>query len=166
MKLFDVDIKKLAILLLPTFLRQSLFLALIGSAVRALGQTHIEFAKYREDVDYRRNHNGQVCYLQAALNDSLDTELRRIRISDTYRTMPVVFYPVDDEKPVVFDSSTPVVFERQDLFGANMQDFEVLVPADVFAVQTDIYNRSEKEIVARSIINQYRLAGKRFIIKN
>lgn len=171
MKTLDLDLKKLATLLLPTFLRMPLFLALTGAATRALQHAHIDFGKYRMDADYRRHHTGQVCYLQAALNDTLDAELRRIRIHDTLRVTPVMFYPDADLKPVVFVDAgqsdfEPVVFGREALFGAEKQDFEVFVPQDIFAVASDINARTPREITARSIINRYKLASKRYLIKN
>lgn len=171
MKTLDIDIKKLAVLLLPTFLRKPLLQALVGSTTRALQQTHINFGKYRTDVDYRRNHNGQVCYLQAALNDTLDSESRRIKITDTHRTVPVLFYPEQAEKPVVFSKEIPtlahpVLFGRESLFGENKQDFEVSVPIDIFVVGQNSYSRLPNEIIARNILNRYKLAGKRYILKN
>ena len=58
MSVYDVKIKRLALLLLPTFLRRPLMAALVQSAVQGVSVLHGFFMQWRTDRDYRLTHNG------------------------------------------------------------------------------------------------------------
>ena len=72
---YDVNFKRLALLLLPTFWRRPLFAAMAYAAVSPLQYLHTRFILWKRESDYRLEHNGQVCYLRALLNDKF--RLRR-----------------------------------------------------------------------------------------
>ena len=82
MSVYDVKIKRLALLLLPTALRKPLVAAFMQSAVQGCSVLHGEFMRWRDDKDYRLWHNGQVCHLRAVLNDTFDQTERRITVDD------------------------------------------------------------------------------------
>lgn len=74
MKAFEIDYKKLAVLLTPTFLRKPVFTALVRILMQPLTTLHLTFRTKRDDHLFNLAHNGQVCYLKDALNslDDLD----------------------------------------------------------------------------------------------
>ena len=82
MSVYDIKIKRLALLLLPTALRKPLVAAFMQSAVQGCSVLHGEFMRWRDDKDYRLWHNGQVCHLRAVLNDTFDHTERRITVDD------------------------------------------------------------------------------------
>ncbi len=81
MSLYDLKIKRLALLLLPTFYRKPLIAAFAQSMVQGVNIVYGNFMRWRQDKQYRLSHNGQVCYLRAVLNDQFDPIERRITIT-------------------------------------------------------------------------------------
>ena len=71
MSKYDVKFKRLALLLLPTFLRRPLIAAVAYASVIPVQYLYVRFIRWKQDTDYRLNNNGQVCYLRAVLNDML-----------------------------------------------------------------------------------------------
>ena len=77
--IFDIDFNKWIATILPTFLRRRRVFAFCRAlcAPLFLGSDGLynRFLRTRGDHIYRLRHNGQVCYLRAALNDAFN--LRR-----------------------------------------------------------------------------------------
>lgn len=82
MKLFQIDYRRLVVLLLPTFLRRSRMYAFLTGMVFGVEELHRRFTRSRDANLLRCRRNGQVCYLRALLNDELDAVQRRIRLDD------------------------------------------------------------------------------------
>ena len=140
---FNLDIPKLTSLLTPTFLRREK----LSAWLRAL---HYPLIKVADDFNVNRNanlynlaHNGQVCYLRAALNDKFDISLRRIKIAEGNRYKREYIYTDGEKKPKYLGVMYTGV------------DFIVLVPAELQ------YNDYEM----RYIIDFYKLASKRYKIE-
>ena len=82
MSKYEVNIKRFALLLVPTFWRRPILATLAYAMVSPLGYLHTRFVLFRRDTVYRLTHNGQVCYLRAVLNDQFDPIERRITITE------------------------------------------------------------------------------------
>lgn len=82
MRLFQIDYRRLVVLLLPTFLRRSRMYAFLTGMVFGVEELHRRFTRSRDANLLRCRRNGQVCYLRALLNDELDAVQRRIRLDD------------------------------------------------------------------------------------
>lgn len=82
MRLFQIDYRRLVVLLLPTFLRRSRMYAFLTGMVFGVEELHRRFTRSRDANLLRLRRNGQVCYLRALLNDELDAVQRRIRLDD------------------------------------------------------------------------------------
>lgn len=98
--------------------------------------------------------------MQAVLNDALDGELRRIKIEDAQRKEAVVFYPSNDEKPVVFccdGSLGKTTFYPDAVIGVERVDFIVRVPVVVLSKVT-------AKIQLKNLLDYYKLASKRYTI--
>lgn len=81
-RIYDVNIKRLALLTLPGWLRRPVAAALIYAGVSTLGRSLQELRSYRRSTGYRLGHNGQTRKLRGALNDMFDPDKRRIGIED------------------------------------------------------------------------------------
>lgn len=149
---YDLDIKKLAVLLTPTFWRSESFLAWLQSLVQPLRDVHYNFVQNRSDDLYIMAHNGQVCYLRDALNDHFDVSERRIRIVDGNQYKRQYIYTRGEEKPRYL--GTMYLYDRSDYDDTGV-DFVVLVPQ---GFDTESY-------AMKALIDLYRLGSKRYKIK-
>lgn len=159
--IFNVNIKRLALLTLPTWLRRPLAGALIYAGVTPLGRLLQELRTYRNATRYRLNHNGQVCKLRGVLNDEFDPELRRIEIEDSDSMesgeASTAWQRETGRWVMVPQRRTGVVsIHREGFSGASGYDFWVTMPEEL--------RDSETETRLRAIVNMYKLASKRYAI--
>lgn len=99
MSKYNVNYKRLALMLLPTLLRHRLMSAILYAAMSPIEALHARLLTLRENARYRLYHNGQVCYLRAALCDLFDPGQRRITITDTPATDTLWIYTRDKVYP-------------------------------------------------------------------
>lgn len=157
---YDISVKRLALLLLPTFWRRPLFAALAYAAVSPLQSLHTRFMRWRQDTDYRLRYNGQVCHLRAVLNDLFDPGERRITVTDNAENVGYISLPRRDaDRSVRFPargSGRGVILNRRGYGGVNGYDFWVNLPIA-------LYGKVDLAQVA-GVVNTYKLASKRFSI--
>lgn len=158
---FKVNIKRLALLVLPTWLRRPLVGALIYAGVTPLGRLAQELRKYRSTTRYRLRHDGQVCNLRGVLNDEFDPEIRRITVEDRDSATPIeasIIYRREVARWVMVpcQGSGAVIIHREGFSGTSGYDFWVNVP--------DELRSAGIETRMRAIINTYKLASKRYTI--
>ena len=167
MSKYDIDFKRLAMLLLPTALRRPRLSALAQVLMAPISRLGGELGDYRKEKDYRLRHNGQTCYLRAVINDRFDPVLRRIEIvEEDVDTLTPVVYPREDHTPLVIryrnvtdSEGNPLeqtLFFRRGFGGTDRIDFWIRVPQAVR--ETSTYS----ELSLRALANQYRLTSKRF----
>jgi len=124
------------------------------------------FTTNRNTNLYVLAHNSQVCYIQAALNDTFDAVSRGIWIGDPVFDDPEYIYMVDEDKPmwlglVSEEGSTPYadpapLYTIGEIYSGAGETFIVHVPSAVYAA-LDV-NR------LKALINFYRLPARRFSI--
>ena len=136
---YDVNFKRLALLLLPTFWRRPLFAAMAYAAVSPLQYLHTRFILWKRESDYRLEHNGQVCYLRALLNDKFDPIDRRITITETVENVGFI-----------------TLHKREEDAEVSGYDFWVNIPLALYD-KLDITQ-------VRAVVDAYKLASKRFSI--
>ncbi len=160
MSKYDVNFKRLALLLLPTFLRKPLLGALVYAAVSPLNYLHTKFVLFQRSTDYRLTHNGQVCYLRAVLNDQFDPIERRITITeDATGTGPLMLWRRSEDRAQLLpmrESGTAFIVNRRGFDGVNSFDFWVNIPVALLEA-VDVTR-------LKAIVNTYKLASKRFSI--
>ena len=149
---FNVNWKKLAVLLTPTFLRGEKITAWLELIIEGVNQVHYQWLQLRKNNIYSLAHNSQVCYLRAALNDRFDNEQRRILIVDGNKYEREYIYTRGEQKPYFL--GTLFIYSREDYADTGV-DFIVRVPSDL------IYN----EVEMQALIKFYKLASKRFKIE-
>ncbi len=147
---FQLDIKKLVVLLLPTFLRHHKMVAWLHSLITPLIFLYNDFMQQREKHLYRLNHNGQVCYLRKALNDEFDREQRRIRIIDGNQYNREYIYTRAENRPKYLGR----------MYLRSRSDYEDTGVDFIVEVPKDTYN----EIEMKALIDYYKLASKRYKI--
>lgn len=162
--LFEIDYKRLVLLLLPTFLRQPRIFAFFWAMAYAVSELHGQFCKQRNKNIRRIQNNGQVCHLQRLLNDEFDSGERRISVSgedtdgdwlfawDEEISSQLLVYGEpgsSKEKPIV-----PIVCNEISI-NSDTPFFTVSVPSSV-TVEID---------KLRNLLNEYKLLSKQYIIK-
>ena len=159
MSAYDVNIKRLGLLLLPTFLRRPLMTSLLYAVLTPLSYLHTRFLIFRQDAAYRLGHNGQVCDLRAVLNDTFDPELRRITVTDTAQYVGVLFVWLREEAQGMLvphrDAGTMLLINRRGFGGVSGYDFAINIPLEM---------RGLDESRLKAVVNTYKLVSKRFAI--
>lgn len=152
MQLFRIDWDRFVLLLLPIRLRVTELFVMARAIIQPVMSVHSRFMLNRADNLYKMSHNGQVCHLRAMLNDTFDTQLRRITIEDTRRYDWTFVYKENADKPLLLET---VVIASEQFTTGEGTDFTVFVPSSIsFSVKPQMI----------SLINFYKLAGKRYSI--
>lgn len=160
MSVYDIRIKRFALLLLPPRWRKPLLAAWVQSSVQPINVLYGQFMRWRSETEYRLGHNGQVCYLRAVLNDLFDPIDRRITITDEVEEQAdQTWYHRQAETTRLLpirETKHPFIIERRGFGGINGFDFWINIPLSLYA--TIELSR------LRAIVATYKLASKRFSI--
>ncbi|SHG98140.1 hypothetical protein SAMN05443549_109106 [Flavobacterium fluvii] len=150
---YDIDYKKLAVLLLPTFLRKPVLTAYLQALLVPISQLHYTWLQKRLDDWYVLNHTGKVFSLRNVLNDKLDVASRRIYITDGNAFPRKYIYTRAEKKPVFLGKL--FIYQNSEYLNTGV-DFIVFVPQEV--IDTKINE-------LHSQIRKYKLASKRYQIR-
>lgn len=169
--IFDINFDKWIASMLPTFLRRRRLFAFCRALCSPfyLGEAGIytRFLQVRGDHIYRLSHNGQVCYLRAALNSAFGLK-KGFEIDDAedYNgewiyakdpTMPHQLLAVDEQKnPLQAEGEPPPehptpLLADEAMLNAPRNSFIVRVPGNIYATQLDM---------VKAIVEQYKLPSK------
>lgn len=165
MEQMKIDYSKLAVLLLPTFLRQPILMSLARILMVPLQRLHDEHHAARDERMYQLRHTSQICHIKDALNRefavgnyaSIPDYAAGFEIEDinaigdwvmTYDEVPafadVHTMTKDDDYLLVYDEA---------IITQATQSFIVYVPKEIE------FNTSLPKV--RAIVEQYRLASRR-----
>lgn len=157
--IFKVDFDKLILTVLPTFLRRSMVFAVCRAMCAPIVSLYARFSESRYDHIYALTHNGQVCYLRAALNEAFHTTGFEIVDYDDHRGewlfaktegMTDHLYAVDEELKDPENTPVPVLADEVRL-NLAMNSFIVQVPGMIYATQLD---------KVKSVVDKYRILSK------
>ncbi len=138
----------------PSRLRRPFMFLWLNALVAPIRWLYTEFVKYRHLANYKMEHNGQVVYLQKVLNDRFDGADKRIRISDGSKYDRVYIFNSQEKKPQYLSK----IFLHDHLsYRDTGADFRVHVPEEI-----SVWTNSSLMAEFRSILNYYKLAGKRY----
>ena len=151
MRIFELNLRRLVILLLPTFLRKSRLVAWLQILIAPLEQLQYSFNQKQNSDLVTLTHNGQKCYLRKILNDTFDQGLRRIRIEDMTHFNAVYIYTEAENKPVYLEEKYLYTSGEMQVNGVN---FSVYIPNELRA----------REVEIKALIEAYKIASKRYII--
>lgn len=159
----QIDYRKLAVLLLPTFLRRPVMMAILRVFMYPLQSLHDQHQAARTQRMYELRHTSQICYIKDALNNEFGItdyasgfEIQDINAPGNW----VWAYDegvdrFDDEQHMLFDNPTWIHDYAAILPPTSA--FTVLVPAQITIDETN-------DARIRSIVNKYRLASRTFEI--
>jgi len=165
MSVYDVDIDVVSDLNVPVRLRQQVMTAWLRVLVSPVVYLQGQFNAFKASTLYYLGHNSQVCYMQAALNDTFDPVDRGIFISDGPYEDPIYSYLDDEDKPVFIDLDSEVgdsvipdpdpvpLYTDIETYSLGVQ-FVVNVPSAVAGMPGYDVN------YLRGLVNKYRLPGK------
>lgn len=162
-KYYDINYAQYAMQLLTNNYRTDMVIAIIKAITAPLNEIHTQFDTLRTGIDF--NTYSQVCYMQGLLNDNFDPLERRIRIRNAALNMDTYLYWKEiKKKPVkVYKESSvdfiPRIENRDFLIGTTNIDFEVILPIGYILSE-------EEDNRMRNLLNQSKLASKRYIITN
>lgn len=165
-KFYTVNWRTFIILNMPVLLRKAKAIKWLEVLFAPVVWLHLEFLAFRKQALYKVSHNSQICYLQAALNDSFDNIQRRIIIRNAILREPLWFYEQEENKPVKFyeeSDNKPVYFREESEFIGDGADFLVLVPADLKPGNTQEENALLIKMTGQ--IDYYKLYVKNYIIQ-
>jgi hypothetical protein len=168
--MFEIDLKRFVLQLLPSFYRQPLIFGLLRAAIVGLQEVYNQFSEARAAHIYRLSHNGQVCYLRAVLNDAYQSPtgvkfdiltverdgewLYAITEDGSHITLAAPEDSFDDNGKYQDDSTAVPVLTSEEKLTAQQNDFVVTVPSD-------LYQSNLTEIAA--LVDKYKLISKRAI---
>lgn len=160
MSKYEINFKRLALLLLPTFWRKPIIGAITYATVSPLCYLHTRFILFRRESNYRLTHNGQVCYLRAVLNDQFDPIERRITVTEDADTMGILMLRNREEDKAILlparETGRAIIVNRRGFDGINGFDFWINIPL-VLLETVDVTR-------LKAIVSTYKLASKRFSI--
>lgn len=160
MSKYEVNFKRFALLMLPTFWRRPILATIAYAMVSPLSYLHTRFVLFRRETIYRLTHNGQVCHLRAVLNDQFDPIERRITITQDAASAGVLMLHMREEEQAFLlplrETGRAFIVNRRGFGGINGFDFWVNIPISLY----DTVDVSR----LRAIVGTYKLASKRFSV--
>jgi hypothetical protein len=160
MNKFEINYKRLVLLLLPTFLRKELLVAFLRAATSPVVTRYNLFLTNRSNNLYRLRMNGQVCYLRRVLYDAFPEAGGAIRIEDGVTVgwwlyaWDADYDPYSNYLPITDDGT---VFCDKSTILEGVSGFTVIVPRALFNANNDAK--------LRSLLNNYKLLSKSYTIQ-
>ena len=102
--MFNIDFDILINWITITFLRKGKFIAFLMSCVDPIITLNDNLKEFRNKIIYRLHHNGQVCYLEAVMNDHFDDSERRVYIEDGQVNTGTFIYTLGEDQPLFLPS--------------------------------------------------------------
>ncbi|MDU1893039.1 MAG: hypothetical protein E6767_20375 [Dysgonomonas sp.] len=159
MNYYKIDYKRLVSLLLPVILRGKMLIALLQAVSLPVAKLHASFMSFRNDILYKANHNGQVCYMEAMLNDNFDFTARRIYISDAEsEEWGRMLWREYLDRPVMLRHDQFFMLQSERFIGADGIDFVANIPIDLNIEGNELQRMN-------SLIRYYKYAGMRYTIR-
>lgn len=162
--IFNINFPRLLINLLPTFLRQPVIYGILHAAGYVLdSKTYKSFTEARKEHNYKLNHNDQVCYLRAVLNDAfgggfdiLEVEAKGewlYAITESGTGILLTVGESGNATEVVGGEKVPLVYNEA-LLNAPRNSFIVSMPYNIY--QTRLH-------AVAALVDKYKLISKRAI---
>lgn len=153
--MFDIDFNNVVVWLTHRRVLTVFNVAWLKALISPIADLYNEFKAYREDILYKLNHNSQVCYIEAALNDAFDIVERRIYTSDAGGEMVTLINRDTDGDALIIDDDANggIIIHNDSAYFGGSYDFIVNIP----------YQFTDAEMYRlKALVDYYKLAGKRF----
>ncbi|WP_336834420.1 hypothetical protein [Sphingobacterium siyangense] len=152
-KVYDIDLKKLVVLLLPTFIRTEKLIAFIWCLILGIRTVHFKLLALWYDTDKEMDVTPQVFSLRKLLNDYFDSDGRSIRIEDATRNERSYLFTEGEQRPLFLGERA--IYTADELRSGKA--FVVIVP--------EALNNTAETARLKAMINKYKLAGTKYIIR-
>ncbi|SFB79870.1 hypothetical protein SAMN05421780_101531 [Flexibacter flexilis DSM 6793] len=151
-----IDFNKLAQDLLPSILRKSKRLAMLGVMLSPLATMYATWLVFLANAQKQALYNGQTIVLESILNDVFDPMLRRITLNNIANEIEPVFFPKNElaGEPVYIDKDTEPMYIGLYADYLNATGLEVIVPIEL----------NGNELAIKSQLNRYLIASVKYII--
>lgn len=159
MRIFDLDITKLAKMLLPTFWRKPRIIALVTILTMPLADLYSQFLDYKKATEYKMSFTPQVCQLERLLNDKYDNIQRRIYIENPVPVAIDYLYYKIENKPIYLyrkSDNKPNFIYRQNTYNDVNSDFTITIPLELQGLN---------EVELRALVNYYKLFSKTYTVR-
>ena len=154
--MFDVNWSTVINWLMHPELRTAFNINFLNALLTPFNALYNTFKSYRDDNIYKLNHNGQVCYLEGALNDAFDIDLRRMTITDAGGLdVTLLATDADADQFIILDDDATGAFILSNDSGYNDGEWDFIVTIPY------LFSSSEK-FRLRALVDFYKLAGKRY----
>ena len=154
-----IDYTKLAVLLLPTFLRGSRLISLMQVLMQPLQRLHDSLQTNHAARLYQLQHTAQICHIKQALNDAFGItdyqcgfEIQDIDARGEWLMTYDETTAFEDNHLIAHDTAQDVLSDESTI-AVITQSFTVLVP-------TEIWTNPDKMTQVRYLTNRYRLASR------
>lgn len=161
---YEIDYKKLAVLLTPTFLRKSVFTAFIRVLMQPISTLHTLFRQNRTEHLFSLAHNGQVCYLKDALNTEFGLDYSNgFEIKDISAEGNFIF--AYDETEWLQDTNRVWLLSGSPNYTMAYDEAAITAITETFIVYcprtaTSFTNGKPTDPRVASIVEQYRLVSR------
>ena len=153
MDFFSLNFSILRKQLVPVRMRTDRVQAWLRALTQPIEKLFEAFTTSRNANNYYLVHNGQICHMEAVLNDRFDASLRRIAIRNGPFFDPIYVFLEYEDWPVYLATDDELTIDTPD-YEAPMYLF-VYCPGSVGVYTLD----EQKEM--RGLIEKYRLPSKR-----
>ena len=161
MSFYSVDFDLLIKRLLPTQKRDTWHLEWLASIIKGVKNIYDDFTTFKTETLRQLSLNSQKLLFEKAINDDVDSTLKRIYIDNSADDLEdSYFYQLSEGQDDAFCYKlTEEPFSGRYMYSIreylSPYDFTVFVP-------TALINEVEK---IKAIVNFYKLAGKRYLIE-
>lgn len=152
-KVYDVDLKKLVVLLLPSFMRTEKMIAFIWCLIVGIRTVHFKLLALWYDTDKEMEVTPQVFSLRKLLNDYFDSVNRSIRIEDASLHERSYIFTAGEHRTLFLGERA--IYTADELRSGT--GFVVIVPESL--------NNTAETARLKAMINKYKLAGTKYIIR-
>lgn len=155
---YNVDVYKLGLQLLPLLLRKRVLFAFLCALLSPFHLLAELFKTFRSSSLKRLNVNGQVIYIEKALNETFDLKNGEIYLSDTDNLMGSgsMLYPQPEQSVVIFSGDeSEILYIPSGGDGKANGDYIVNVPS---------FLETELESI-KTIVEYNKPAGRSYVIK-
>ena len=155
---YNLDIYKFALHLIPPSLRKSKLTVILNVLLYPFGLLYQAFGAFRNNSLKRLNINGQVIYIEKALNDAYNLDKKEIFITDVDSSAEgdSIIFPDNEKTMCVYaNGEANVLYISSQNEGSHEGDFIVNLPSFLEAELNNIKN----------IVNYNKPAGRSYVIK-
>lgn len=167
MKIFDFDVNKHGLQLIPPFLRDPVFMAFVLAFTAPLVDLYQKFLQNREQNLIKLKFNYQVCSLEYRLNDFFDPLFRRIKIVKAVKYNGIYIYTEAEIDPTNPDYFSDSLTNKMKWLNGDEKPLYLRTESELYSIYdfiVEIPDSDINQIQLRAEIDYYILQSKQYQI--